>query len=239
MPMSIDEQELRRRLEETAAQASPPRFTAGDLARQIRRRRARLITGVSGAVMAVAAIAVALPAALSGSSQPAIHRPAPPSPELSYVVTVNGQTQMHPAGALTLPHYVIAPGEDLTITVEVAVPANVTLTGLWLGITNGMLSPGPDGPPDMSPILAARTRAPLGPGTYQFRLHWAAPAGLRAGTSRELSVQWAWRNGLAEGHIAVLDVQRTSGAPSTLIPAHGPKAPAPHGRLCPDPWSGT
>jgi hypothetical protein len=167
-----------------------------------------------------------------------VPKPAPPPPGLSYVVTVNGQTQMHPAGAPTLPRYVIAPGENLTITVEVTVPAHVTLTGLWLGITNDMLSPRPDGPADMSPILAARTRAPLGSGAHQFRLHWAGPAGLRPGTSRQLSVQWAWPNGLAEKHIAVLDVQRTSGAPSSLIAAHGPKVPTPHSRLYPDPWSG-
>ncbi len=238
--MSIDEQELRRRLVETAAQAGAPRFTAGELARQVRRRRARVITGFSGAVMAVAAVAVAVPVALSGSSQPAIGRPAPPPPELSYVVTVNGQTQRHPAGALTLPRYVIAPREDLTITVEVTVPAHVTLTGLWLGITNGMLTSRPDGSPDMSPILAARTRAPLGPGVYQFRLHWAVPAGLRPGTSRQLSVQWAWPDGLAERYIVMLDVQRRSGAASSLIPAHGPEGspPGTRGRLCPDLRSG-
>ena len=44
---------------------------------------------------------------------------------------------------------------------------------------------------NMSPILAARTRTPLGPGAYRFRLHWVVPAGLRPGTSRQLSAQWA------------------------------------------------
>jgi hypothetical protein len=116
------------------------------------------------------------------------------------------------------------PGEDLAITVEVTVPAHVTLTGLWLGITNDLLSPGPDGPPDMSPILAARTRTPLGPGVHRFRLHWAVPARLRPGDSRQLSVQWARPNELAEPIIAVLDVQSAPGT-SSLIPAHGPKAP--------------
>jgi hypothetical protein len=157
------------------------------------------------------------------------------------VVTVNGQTQMHPVRGFPQPRYVIVPGEDLAITVEVTVPAHVTLTGLWLGITNDWLSPGleGEGPPDMSPILAARTGTPLGPGTYQFRLHWAVPAGLRPGDSRQLSVQWARPNEVAEEYITVLDVQS---APSTssLIPAHGPKAdpPPPHDRLYPDPWSG-
>jgi hypothetical protein len=168
-----------------------------------------------------------------------VPKPLAGGPELSYVVTVNGQTQMHPTGAPTLPRYVIAPGENLTITVEVTVPAHVTLTGLWLGITNGMLSPRPEGPADMSPILAARTRTPLGPGAHRFQLHWAVPAELRPGTSRQLSVQWAWPNGLAETIIAVLDVQSAPG-PSSLIPAEGPPGPPPpHGRLYPDPWSGT
>jgi hypothetical protein len=53
-------------------------------------------------------------------------------------------------GHALLARYVIAPGEDLAITVEAAVPAHVTVTGLWLGITNGMLTFRPDGSPWVS-----------------------------------------------------------------------------------------
>jgi hypothetical protein len=163
---------------------------------------------------------------LADEAGPTVPRGAgvPQRPELSCVVTVNGQTQMYPAGASTLPRYVIAPGENLVITVEVTVPAHVTLTGLWLGITNDWMWVRPDGPPDMSPILVARTRTPLGPGAHRFRLHWAVPAELRPGDSRQLSVQWARPNELVGGGIAVLDVQSAPG-PSSLIPKGGPKAP--------------
>jgi len=47
--MTIDDQELRRRLKETAAKASAPRFTTEDLVRRIRRRRIRLTAAVAGA----------------------------------------------------------------------------------------------------------------------------------------------------------------------------------------------
>jgi hypothetical protein len=108
----------------------------------------------------------------------------------------------------------------------VTVPAHVTLTGLWLGITNDLLTfrDLPDGSPDMNPILVARTRTPLGPGAHRFQLHWTVPAELRPGDSRQLSAGWARPNELAEEYIAVLDVQSAPG-PSSLIPNHGPKAP--------------
>lgn len=209
--MSIDEQELRRRLEETADRAAPPRFSTGDLTRRIRRRRARVVAAVAGAG-AVAAIAVAVPIALGGTSKPVISNPVPLTPEPVFTVAVNGQAQPR-----RQPRFVITPAEGLTITVDVTVPAHVTVTALWLGITNGMLSPRPDGPASMSPVLAARTGTRLLPGVHRFTLHWVTPGGLRPGSSRQLSAAWAWPDGLrpageAEGIIAVLDVQNASGA---------------------------
>jgi hypothetical protein len=208
--MTIDEQELRRRLEDTASEASAPRFTADGVARRVRRRRARVITTVCGA--AAVAVAVAVPVALSGSSQqPSVSHPPPPVPSPSYTVTVNGHTEAH-----RQPRYVISPGEDLAITVDVTIPAHVTATGLWLGITDGVLSPRPDGPANMSPILAARTGTRLLPGVHRFRLHWVMPGGLRPGASRQLSAEWAWAGGQwppgeEEGIIAELGVQGASG----------------------------
>jgi hypothetical protein len=211
--MTIDEQELRRRLEETAAQASQPRFTIGDLTRRIRRRRARVVTAAAGGAVVAAVVAVTVPLVLSGTSQPAASQPAGPV-ELSYVVTVNGQTQVLSGG--TPPRYVITPGENLTMTVDVTIPPHFTVTGLWLGITNGVLGPRPAGPAYMSPILAASTRTPLGPGRHRFSMDWVAPAGLRPGTDRQLSVEWAWSNragpAAAERIIAELDVQNRAGA---------------------------
>lgn len=218
--MAIDEQELHRRLEDAAAEASAPRFTAEGLARLVRRRRARVITAVSGTV--AAAVAVAVPVALSGGGQPpsvsnperppSVGNPARLPPWLSYMVTVNGQI-----GAHGLPRYVITPGEELAITVDATVPAHVTVTALWLGITDGVLSADPHGPSGMSPVLAARTGTRLLPGVHQFRLHWLVPGGLPPGASRQLSAAWTWAGGqwppgAQEGVIAELGVQ---GAPGT------------------------
>jgi hypothetical protein len=210
--MTIDEQELRRRLKVTAAQASEPRFKIGDLTRRIRRRRARVVTAAAGGAVAAVVAAVAVPLALSSASHPAADHPAGPV-ELSYVVTVNGQTQLIPGR--TQPRYVITPGENLTMTVDVTIPPHIRLTGLWLGITNGVLTPRPTGPADMSPILAARTGAPLGPGRHRFGMHWVVPTALRAGTDRQLSVEWAWSNqagpAAAERIVAELAVQNPAG----------------------------
>jgi hypothetical protein len=210
--MTIDEQELRRRLKVTAAQASEPRFTIDDLTRRIRRRRARVVTAAAGGAVAAVA-AVAIPLAVSGTSQPAANQPAGPV-ALSYVVTVNGQTQLSPGG--TRPRYLITPGENLTMTVDVTIPPHITLTGLWLGITNDVLAPRSTGPADMSPILVASTRAPLGPGQHRFGMHWVVPAALLPGTDRQLSVEWAWSNqagpAIAERIVAELAVQNPAGS---------------------------
>jgi hypothetical protein len=214
--MTIDEQEIRRRLAVAAAQASEPRFTIADLTRRIRRirrRRAWVVTAAAGG----AVVAVTVPLALSNTSQPAASHPAAEHPagpvELSYVVTVNGQTHLIPGR--TQPRYVITPGENLRMTVDVTIPPHFTVAGLWLGITNGVLAPRPTGPADMSPILEASTRTPLRPGKHQFTMDWVAPAGLRPGTDRQLSVEWAWSNqagpATAERIVAELDVQNPAG----------------------------
>jgi hypothetical protein len=217
--MSIDERELRSRLAESAALAGPPRFTTEDLAARVRRvrRRRRGRAGVIAAVSAVAvASAVAIPLALGGTSQLVGAEPPPPAPGLSYTVTANGETRVVPAtGAPQL--FTIAPGERLTMTVEVTVPGPRAMTALWLGITNGILAPRSGGPADMNPILAASTRVPLRPGTHRFVLHWTVPAWLRPGTSRQLSAEWEWSGpepGGAEREVADFAVPLPSGAAS-------------------------
>jgi hypothetical protein len=215
--MSIDERELRSRLTETAALAGPPRFTTENLAARVRRiRRRRSRAGIIAVSAAVVASAVAVPLTRGGTSQPVIIS-APPSaaPGLSYTVTVNGQTRAVPATAGARPLFTIIPGERLTMTVEVTVPRPRAMTALWLGVNNGLLSPRPDGPADMSPILVASTRVPLRPGSHRFVLHWTVPAGLRAGTSRQLSAEWAWSGpepGEAEREVADFAVRLPSAA---------------------------
>jgi hypothetical protein len=213
--MPIDERALRSRLAETAALAGPPRFTTEDLAarvRRIRRRRrsrARILAAVSAAAVASA---VAIPLTLGGTSQPVISAPPPPPPGLSYTVTANGQTRAVPAAG-AVPLFTVTPGERLTMTVEVTVPGPRAMTALWLGITNGVLS----GHATMKPILAPSTRVPLRPGAHRFVLHWTVPAGLRPGTTRQLSVEWAWSEpepGGAERVIADFAAPLPSGAAS-------------------------
>jgi hypothetical protein len=240
--MPIDERELRLHLAETAAQAEPPHFTAEDLAARVRgiRRRRRTRGGIIAAVsVAAVASAVAIPLTRGGTSQRGISAPPPPAPglshtvtasgtsqgrmsvpahsgpALSYTVTVNGQTRAVSAGMPPL--FTIIPGEALTMTVEVTVPGPQAMTGLWLGITNNILAPRPGGPADMTPVLAASTRVPLRPGAHRFVLHWSVPAGLRPGTSRQLSAEWAWSGpepGEAEQEVADLAVPLPSGAAS-------------------------
>ncbi len=214
--MSIDERELRSRLAETAALAGPPRFTTEDLAARVRRirRRRRGRAGIIAAVsVAAVASAVAIPLTRGGTGQIVGSAPGPPPPGLSYTVTANGQTRAVPATGGAPPLFTITPGERLTMTVEVTVPAPQAMTALWLGITNGVLS----GHASMKPILAASTRVPLRPGAHRFVLHWTVPAGLRPGTSRQLSVEWAWSGpepGEAEREVADFAVPLPSAAAS-------------------------
>lgn len=192
--MSIDEQELRSRLAETAAQAGPPRFTTDDLAARVRRirRRRRRRGGVIAAVsVAAVASAVAIPLIRGGASQPVMSTPGPPPPGLSYTVTANGQTRAVATGT-ALPLFTITPGENLRIKVGVTVPAHVRVTALWLGISKGSWGIGPNGPTGINPILA-HIRKSLGPGTYSFRLRWTVPAGLRPRTNRYLATAWSFR----------------------------------------------
>jgi hypothetical protein len=213
--MSIDERELRSRLAETAALAGPPRLTTEDLAARVQgiRRRRRSRAGIIAAVsVAAVASAVVIPLTRGGTSQP-ISAPPPPPPGLSYTVTANGQTRAVSATG-AVPLFAITPGARLTVTVEVTVPGPRAMRALWLGITNGMLAPRPAGPADMNPILAASTRVPLRPGAHRFVLHWTVPAGLSPGTSRQLSVEWAWSAGEAERIVAEFAVPLPSDAAS-------------------------
>jgi hypothetical protein len=141
-------------------------------------------------------------------------------------VTANGQTRSVPATGGPL-LFTIKPGQRMTATVEVRVPGPEPMTALWLGITNGVLN----GHANMEPVLAASTRAPLQPGAHRFMLHWAVPAGLRPGSSRQLSVQWAWPGpepGEAEREVAVFAVGLPSRATAPAAVAGRLRAMARH-----------
>jgi hypothetical protein len=187
--MSIDEQEL-----------------CQHLAHQIRRQQTRIITAVTGAAIAAAAVAVAIPVALRAASLQPAPRRLPRAPQLAYTIIVNGEVQEFPARDSAVPRFVISPAEDLSITVDVTVPEHVTVTDLWLGITDGVLS----GHANMSPVLAASTDTTLSPGAHRFTLRWVVPADLQPGASRQLSAQWAWPGrmpGTAQRIIAEFEVQ--------------------------------
>jgi hypothetical protein len=207
--MTIDEQRLGRRLEQSAGRLTTAWLHTMKLPRQIRRQRSRIISAVADPVVAAGAVAVAIGVALSASDwQPSGRRP-PRTPMLSYTITVNGQAQVSGPDS-ELPSYAVSPGEDLPIIVDATVPEGVTVTSLWLGITNGILTPDRDGPHNMTPVLVACTDSTLGPGVHRFSFSWAVPAELRPGARRQLSVQWAWRtqsSGMSQRFIAELEVQ--------------------------------
>jgi hypothetical protein len=208
--MSIDKQKLRQCIEQVARQTSAPWFTTEELARQLRRRRTRAITAVTDALIAAAAVAVAIPVALRATSLLPTARRLPRAPRLAYTIIVKGETQELPARGSAPPRIVVSPGEDLSLTVDVTVPEHVTVTDLWLGITDGVLS----GHANMSPLLAASTDTTLNPGAHRFTLRWVVPADLRPGAGRQLSAQWAWPGqvpGAAQRIIAELEVQASPG----------------------------
>ncbi|HEV2371843.1 MAG TPA: hypothetical protein VGS19_06710 [Streptosporangiaceae bacterium] len=227
--MSIDERELRSRLTETAALAGPPRFATDGLAaqvRRIRRRRRRGRVEVIAAVSAALASAVVIPLTHGGTLHGVMSLAPPIPPQLSYSVTVNGQTRAVPAtGGPQL--FTVTRGERLTMTVEVTVPRQWEIRALWLGITNGVLS----GHATMNPVLAASTGVRLRPGAHRFALRWTVPAGLAPGTTRQLSADWTYRNpepGEAEGEVADFAVPLPTGATSPVAVAHRLRAMALH-----------
>lgn len=195
--MSIDEQEVRQRLEAAAAQASPPCFSVESLISRIRRRRARIIAAVAGSFLAAAAIAVAVPIGLSAPSHPAVWAHPNKFPfRLSFTVAVNGRSMVTPPVGTSgsFPRFTVAPGENLAIKVDVRVPARATVTSLWLGVTKGGYGVLRGGrPTGLSPILA-RSRKPLAPGLHVFRLRWTVPAGIRPGTNPVLIATWSARD---------------------------------------------
>jgi hypothetical protein len=188
----LDEQELRQHLAAAADHASAPRFTIEGLISRSRRRRAKILGLVSGSLLAVAAIAVAVPVALSGpGTPPTASHPATAPFELSFTVAVNGQSRVFPKNGPP-PSFTVTPGKHLRIRIGVIVPAHAKVTTLWLGVTKGVLSsPGRDGqrPAGMRPVLA-HTRKPLTPGLHTFSLTWTMPAQLPRGTALSLVAAW-------------------------------------------------
>jgi len=189
--MVLDEQELRQHLAVAADHASAPRFTIEGLTGRIRRRRAKITGLVSASLLAVAAIAVAVPAALSGPDTVPTSHPATVPFRLSLTVAVNGQPRVFPKNGPP-PSFTVTPGEHLRIRIGVTVPAHAKVTTLWLGISRGVFtSRGRDGqrPASMRPVLA-HTRKPLTPGLHTFRLTWTMPAQLPRGTTLWLVAGW-------------------------------------------------
>jgi len=219
--MSFDEQELRRRLAAAAMEASAPRFSVESLARRIRRRRTQVIGAVSAPFLAVAALAVAVPVALSGAGSPVRGHPAvlPFRPSVTVTVTdVSGHHTVRPAAHVPQPLFAVSPGERLVIHVDVTVPRHATVTALWLGITGNLWGFGPAGRPvGMHPVLA-HTRHPLRAGEQRFRFGWTVSAGMRAGNTRWLTMAWVFKDGGAVGGIAQFGVPPLPSPPGPVPP---------------------
>ena len=210
--MRTDESELRRHLAATAAGASAPRFTAGDVAVRVwrlRRRRARVALGASAAAVAAAAVAVPLwlggtapggagvsPSAVTGASRAAGTASAEPPgegagksiPPPAWTVTFNGRTAM--MGSAAQPQFGVARGQHVTMVITVTVPAHDQMTKLFLGITGGSAGVGPRGPIGMKPVLA--TAADLGPGKHAFTVHWTVPTGTEPASGYKLAMAAYW-----------------------------------------------
>jgi hypothetical protein len=223
--MRMDELELRRRLAAAAAQASAPRFSAEGLARRIRRRRARIIGGASGSFLAVAALAVAVPLAVTNrSGPPPSMQPAPIPFQPSVTVRAKDASRrefLPVARRIPQPQFAVSPGERLVLTVTVTVPRHHTVTALWLGITGDIWGFGPAGNVGMHPVLVHSHR-PLRPGAHRFTFSWTVPAGLRRGTHRWLTMAWTFRDGKVMGGIAEFGVPPLP-RPAGPVPAPTPR----------------
>jgi hypothetical protein len=207
--MVLNEGELRHLLAAAADHVSAPRFTLEGLRSRIRRRRAKILGLVSGSLLAVAAIAVAVPVTLSARGTPPRAQPMLAPFDLSYTVAVNGQSGVLPQGR-HIPRFIVTPGEDLSIRIGVIVPAHAKVTALWLGVATGAFgSPGRDGqrPFGMDPVLA-HTGKPLTPGRHTFRLTWTMPAQLNPRASLLLVAAWETKDARVAEPVAELVTPR-------------------------------
>ena len=107
---------------------------------------------------------------------------------VTFAPTINGQV-----AALSKyegpPKYHLRPGEHLVMSVAVTVPRHLTITGLWFGISTGILGGGQNGTGSMHPILA-HYRQPLSAGTHTFGLRWRIPE-RHPGASLFLVTAWS------------------------------------------------
>ena len=178
-----------------------------------RRRAITAAFAAQAAVIAVAAAACGVDSAVHQPGGPP--RPAPaavtpsPSPSADVPPGMIGVTvaaaqpgRGTQSGDITFPapedppRFVLRPGADITITVRLVIPAGGTAReparGLWMGVAPGQWT---GGPVRLQRRLLTSGR-PLGPGQYSFTLHWALPAGTRAG----------------DGNLLVLGVARPAAA---------------------------
>jgi hypothetical protein len=204
----FDEHQLRKRLEATAGLVSSPAFTLDGLVGRIRRQRAKVTGLATGSLLAVAAIAVAVPVAIGRPGPPPVSgvRSVPAAPvhfQLSFIVAVNGQSQVrhpnHEARTFTL-----TPGEHVSFRVGVFVAAHARVTNLWLGVSSSIAAPSLDGqaPPGLIPL--AHARGPLSPGRHTFMLTWTMLANLPRGSSLSLVAVWQQPGAGIGAPIAVL-----------------------------------
>jgi hypothetical protein len=106
-----------------------------------------------------------------------------------WTVTVNGK-KPGPQNASDFPQFEVRPGQKLTIVVTIAVPGQVAMTQLFLGITGDSSGLGPRGPIGMEPVLKTAENVP--PGPHRFTLHWTMPASTAARAGYYLAMAQYW-----------------------------------------------
>jgi hypothetical protein len=193
------------------------------------RRRPVRSAALSAGAAGVAAV-VAIPLAIGGSNG----APSAPGSAVRSAVTgtsrgigpwktgpwpwsglrMNGRPPADADGTAAEPWFDVVPGQKLTFTVTVTVPAHTEMTKLFLGITaNGTVTGiGPRGPIGMVPVLA--TASHLTAGRHRFTLHWTVPrhtTGVNAGYEVAGAEYWprgtAGEPGAAEGGMANVFVE--------------------------------
>jgi hypothetical protein len=172
--------------------------------------QAAIIVGI-GALLAGAGTTAAV-TQVSAVPAPAIAAPKPAfslMPDIQpltggspyYQLNIDGQngSNVFP-DALSAPSFLVQPGQDLTVALDVTIPSGQSLTGMSVSLIGASGT----GTPGVTPPDNAFSVQPLSPGTHVFVLSWPGSAGeLRPGTHWSLFMSAGADGGAAIARINV------------------------------------